>query len=468
MSKGKNLLKNTAIITAGRICTQLLSFLLLPLYTIYLSTDEFGIVDLLNTLTSLLIPILTFQVDQGIFRYLIDKRSDEEEKNRIITTVSMFLFFQIVIYAIVFLILNRLINNVYKYFLFFNLIITSIANFVLQITRGFGDNKNYAFASFISGATTIILNVILIVSVKMGAAGMLWAVLIGQLMCVIYIVIKMKLYKYIRLKDFDKKLLKEILKYSIPLIPNAISWWVVNASDRFIILNFLDVGQNGIYSVANKFSNIITTIYGIFNIAWTESAAENINKEDRDEFFSNVFRVTIEFFSSISLGLIVCIPLIFDKVINYTYFSAYNQIPILILATFFSILVTFLGSIYVANKITKEILKTSIITAIINIIINLTFISKIGLYAASVSTLCAWCIMFVYRYIDSKKYVKIAIDKMLVAKLLFISLFAILAYYINLNWLNIISAIVIIVFTLLINKRNIEFLKNIISKKKVL
>ena len=75
MNREKGLIKNTLIITIGKICTQLITFFLLPLYTSILSTEEYGIVDLLNTLVSLLLPIITFQVEQAVFRKLIDNRN---------------------------------------------------------------------------------------------------------------------------------------------------------------------------------------------------------------------------------------------------------------------------------------------------------------------------------------------------------------------------------------------------------
>ena len=97
MSKERSLAKNTAIITIGKICTQLISFLLLPLYTAYLTTTEYGVVDLLNTLVSLLIPIISFQIDMGIFRFLIDKREDKEGIRQLITSIFYFILIQILI-----------------------------------------------------------------------------------------------------------------------------------------------------------------------------------------------------------------------------------------------------------------------------------------------------------------------------------------------------------------------------------
>ena len=94
MVREKELVKNTIIITIGKVCTQLITFLLLPLYTGILSIEEYGTVDLLNTLVSLLLPIVTLQIDQGLFRELIEVRDNEEQKKKIISSVVLTVIMQ--------------------------------------------------------------------------------------------------------------------------------------------------------------------------------------------------------------------------------------------------------------------------------------------------------------------------------------------------------------------------------------
>ena len=244
MGKGKELLKNTAIVTIGKISTQLITFFLLPIYTAVLTNEEYGVVDLLNTIVNLLLPIVTLQIEQGIFRYLIDCRNDKERQTTIITTIMRFIVIQSIIYIIIIIIASAFINNEYKYFLAGNLIVSIFSTILLQIARGLGDNKSYAIGSFLSGFAIVVLNVILIVVFHLGAYGMLLATLIGNLICAIYIFLSKKIYTYLKPKQNDKKLLKEILKYSIPLVPNMVSWWIVNASDRTIVTAFLGIAQN--------------------------------------------------------------------------------------------------------------------------------------------------------------------------------------------------------------------------------
>lgn len=465
MSKGKDLAKNTAIVSIGKICTQLITFLLLPVYTAVLSNEEYGVVDLLNTLTSLLLPIVTLQIEQGIFRYLIDCRENNEKQIKLITTIIRFMIIQSIACIVIFLCVSPFIHNEYKYFLMANLLIGIFSSLLLQICRGLGDNATYAIGSFITGAFTVVLNVIFIVAFRWGAYGMLGAIAISNFICAVYIFLKRKIYKYIKPKQFDKKILKEIIKYSVPLIPNMISWWIVSASDRTIISAVIGIAQNGIYSAANKFSGVFTTLYSVFNLTWTESASININSEDRDEFFSKILDFVIRFFGCLCLGTIAVMPFAFNILINEKFAEAYYQIPILILGSVFNILVSFVGSIYVAKKLTKEIAKTSIISAVINIFVNIVLIKSIGLYAASISTVIAYALMFIYRWIDVKKYVKFNVNKILMFALTIMYGVTIFTYYLKNTMISVVVLVIVVVFAIIINLNSVSYLKEIIKEK---
>ena len=465
MSKGKDLAKNTAIVSIGKICTQLITFLLLPVYTAVLSNEEYGVVDLLNTLTSLLLPIVTLQIEQGIFRYLIDCRENNEKQIKLITTIIRFMIIQSIACIVIFLCVSPFIHNEYKYFLMANLLMGIFSSLLLQICRGLGDNATYAIGSFITGAFTVVLNVIFIVAFRWGAYGMLGATAISNFICSVYIFLKRKIYKYIKPKQFDKKILKEIIKYSVPLIPNMISWWIVSASDRTIISAVIGIAQNGIYSAANKFSGVFTTLYSVFNLTWTESASININSEDRDEFFSKILDFVIRFFGCLCLGTIAVMPFVFNILINEKFAEAYYQIPILILGSVFNILVSFVGSIYVAKKLTKEIAKTSIIAAVINIFVNIVLIKSIGLYAASISTVIAYALMFIYRWIDVKKYVKFNVNKILMFALTIMYGITIFTYYLKNTTISVVVLVIVVVFAIITNLNSVSYLKQIVKDK---
>lgn len=466
MKREKQLLKNTIIVAIGQICTKFISFFLLPLYTALLSTEEYGVVDLLNTYISLLLPLLFLQIDQSIFRYLIDVRKDEKSKKSLITTTLITVLVQALIFIVIYMIIAQFINNDYKYFLATNVVAAMISNLVLQISRGLGDNTTYSQGSLVSGAGAVILNVALIWGLRMGANGMLLATLLANILCTIFVFLKLKLYKYINTKCFSKDELKELWKYSIPLIPNQLSWWIINASDRIIVSYILGVAINGIYSAANKFSSICITLFNIFNMTWSESASMYIKDKDSNEYFSNIINVSIKLFVAICFGIIAIMPFAFKFLITGKDFApAYNQIPILMLSTIFSIIVSLLGSIYVALKKTKEIAKTSIYAAIINITVNLLLIKFIGLYAASISTLLAYFAMSIYRFIDVQKYVKIKLDSKFIIISIQVIVIIVSFYYLNNIYLYTLGILLAIIFGWYYNKATIIKLFKMILEK---
>lgn len=457
MSKATQLLKNTAIVSIGKIATQFITFFLLPVYTAVLTNEEYGVVDLLNTLTSLFLPIVTLQIEQGVFRYLIDCREEKDKQVKIITSVMRFMLLQAVLYIVILGCASSFINNPYKYFLAGNLLVAMFSSVLLQICRGLGDNKRYAFGSFITGVATVLLNVVFIVVFHFGAYGMLSATFIANLLCVIYLWLGKRINQYIKLKEYEPKLLREMVRYSIPLVPNMVSWWVVDASDRTIISGILGIGKNGIYSASNKFTSVFTSLYSVFNLTWTEVAAVNINSPDKDEFFSKILDVTLRFFGSLALGIIAFMPFVFPLLINEKFAEAYQQIPILMIGSMFNVLVSFIGSIYVAKKITKEIAKTSILAAVINITINLLGIRFIGLYAASLSTLIAYLSMFLYRYQDSKKYVTLTVNKKLIMSMIGVLGITIILYYGGNKTWQILMALFVTIYAIFVNQTSAKF-----------
>ena len=466
MSREKNLAKNTIIITIGKICTQLITFFLLPLYTGILSTEEYGTVDLLNTLVSLLLPIVTFQVEQAVFRELIEVRGKKDKESKIISSAVITVMFQCIVYLIIFALISPFINNHYKFFLATNVVANIFLSLLLQIARGFGDNKKYAFASFISALSTIVFNVLFLVVIKLGANGMLLGTMLGQIVATIYLFISLKLYKYLKVKDYKKEVIKSLWKYSLPLIPNAISWWVFNASDRVIASAFLGVDQNGILAASLKFSAVYITFYNIFNMSWTESISIAIKDDDVSDYFNKMFNIVLRLFTAMAVGMIACMPFVFPIMINEKFSAGYGLIPISIVGSLFNVVVGLISVIYVAEKNTKAIASTSIVSAVINIIVHLVLIKFIGLYAAVISTFVEFFVMSIYRRMDAgERYFKIKMDMKFIIQSLIGLIFVFISYYINNIYLNAFVVLFAVLFAIYINKDSFDIIFKLFTKK---
>ena len=466
MSRERSLAKNTIIISIGNICTKLITFLLLPLYTGVLSTSEYGTVDLLNTLISLLVPIITFQVEQAVFRDLIEVRENQKEQKNIISSSIVSVILQCIVFVFFYFIITEFVNNNYRIYLMINIIAYIFASLFLQMARGLGNNKQYAIGSFISASSTIFFNVIFLVVFKFKVEGMLLGTFLGQIISAIYLMFVLKLYKLFSVRYISKKVVLKLWKYSLPLVPNAISWWVFSASNRVITTSILGVSENGILAAALKFSSIYITLYNIFNISWTESVSVCIHDNDFSNYFNKMLNILMNFFTALGIGIIACMPFVFPIMINEKYSSGYGLVPLSILGSLFNVVVGLISVIYVAKKNTKAIANTSIISAILNIVINVALIKFVGLYAAVIATFVAFFTMSVYRLYDiRKKYFKITVDKSLIIKTIIVLLIILPAYYINNLYFNIFSLLLVVVFAWDLNKNSIKPILNMVRNK---
>ncbi|MCD8012438.1 MAG: oligosaccharide flippase family protein [Lachnospiraceae bacterium] len=452
MSREKDLAKNTAILSFGKICTQCISFLMLPLYTAVLDTTEYGTFDLLVTYGTLLLPLVNWQFDQGIFRFMLDCRGDKEEQSNLFSSVLVANALQSAVYAVLLVAVVNIfgINN--GYFLLAYVILHVFTALLMQFARGLGKNGIYAVASFISASGTVLFNVITLVVLKLGLQGLFVATLSAQVLTIIYLVFTIKPWNYFQIKRVKRKTFFAVCRYSLPLIPNNLAWWVVNVSDRTIVSYVLGVGINGIYTVANKFSNVFIQFYNIFNLSWTESVSLHFQDEDRDEFLSEMITTMYKLFSSACLGIVACMPFIFPIMINERYADAYPQVIILMYAMLLRVIVGLYSCVYIAEKDSKKVAYTSAASAVINIVVHVLLINRIGLYAASISTLVAFGAMAVIRYIDINKNVlsmKISKDA-LISSLLLACVLAV-TYYLNQTVTNIIMLLVVCVYALVMN-----------------
>lgn len=452
MNRQKELAKNTIILTVGKICTQFVSFLLLPLYTSLLEPSEYGVVDLINTYIVLLTPVFNWQFENGLFRFLIDYRKDENNQKKLFSTVFLINIAQAVLYIVLFLLFQKLISSEYKLFLAFDVVANIFLNTLLQFPRGVGKNTVYSIGSFLSASTMVVFNVIFIAGFHWGAYGMFMATLLAKIVTCIYLFCAMKIWRYFSINAYSKTLFRRVFKYSIPLVPNQLSWWIVGASDRTIVSHFISIFSNGIYSVANKFSTIYVTFYNIFNLSWTESVSLHMNDIDRDDFLTDIINTMFNLFTAVDVGIIACMPFVFKLMVNSKYEEAYYQIPILMIAVLFQIIAGLYSVIYVALKKSTEIAKTSFLAAIINIGVDLMLIKVIGLYAASISTLVAYAAMAIYRYADVRKYVSVRLSSKNLFWAFISVLISVAAYYTKKTIYCILSLIYVVLYVVLFNK----------------
>lgn len=468
MNQKRQLMKNTIIIAIGKLSTQVLSYLLLPLYSAKLSPTEYGNYDFVCTLSIFLCPIITLLMEESMFRYLIDADSKQKRK-KIISQTIIYTFCGTLLFTVLSAVIMGLFTE------YSGMYITAIITFVISniliglsnaLSRGLGKIKLYSVSNFILGISTIILNIIFILGIKAGAEGLLWANTIANTLTAIVILCILKLPKYIG--KLDKVLMKDMVKYSAPLVPNSISWSIINMSDRLILTGLVSSAANGIYAMANKFPNIINVLYGYFYTAWKESAARILGEKNKNQYYTSIYHDAKRFLYAVTICLIAAMPFAFPVFISESYNEAYIYIPIIMIATYYSNLSSFYGGIFSAYKDTKIMGTTTMCAAIINLVIDLALVKFIGIYAACLSTLIANLIVYFYRKKKLRRYIKLRELKWQ-GPMLFLGIVCI-AYYAKyipgigenaiLIWtINIISLLIAILYSL---ANNWNFLKGIL------
>ena len=457
MNQKKQLLKNTVIIAIGKLSTQIISFLLLPLYTSKLSPAEYGTYDFLVTLSVFLLPVITMLMEESMFRFLIDAE-DLKNKKRVITATITYT----TIGTLLFTIIAGIVMGIMKYEYTFVFLLFIISNVLIGLSnalaRGTGKIKLYSLSNFILGASTIVLNVVFIVSLKLGVNGLLWSNTIANSVTALIVLMKLHLPQFISRKDLSKKTLVEMLRYSIPLVPNNLSWIIISLSDRLMITWMIGTDANGLFSIAYKFPNIIYTCYGFFSTAWKESAAKILKEDNKTQYYNSIYKDIKFFLKAIVLGLIAIMPFVFPLLVDSSYNEAYKYIPILVISIYYTNMSNFYGGIFTAFKNTKIMGSTTIVAAILNVIINLIFIPKFGIFAAAFSTLISNVIIFTYRRYKLREYIKLKEKFNYVFWILLV--ITLITYYQNNMISNIIMFIIVLIYCII---TNLNFIKRILQ-----
>lgn len=405
MSREGKLVKNTMILAIGTFFPKVAIFITLPLLTAYLSKAEYGTYDLVLTLVSLLLPAATLQIQSAAFRFLIDVRSDEEEKESIITNIYGFIVPVSVAALVIMYFVMRDLSTPIKISICMYFFCDIISNANKQIIRGLSNNTAYAIGSFIGALGQILLVLLLICVYHQGLVGGIVAICVAELLSALYLLFAGKIYKYISLKKLSLHKVKEMIAYSWPMVPNNLSQWVIHVSDRLVISAFLGVTANGIYAVAYKLPSILSFAQTTFNMSWQENATLTAKDNDVTQYYSSMFAA---FFNIVAGGMAFLIgisPVLFGLLIRGDYHEAYSQLPILYMGILFYCLSSFWGGIYVAFKQTKAVATTTIIAAVINLAIDLITIHWIGLYAASISTLVSYMVLCILRLMGVQKII---------------------------------------------------------------
>lgn len=400
MNKYKSLAKNTAIFAVGTFGSKILSFIMVFFYSRAMQTDEFGLLDIIINSASLMLPVAMLGIQNAIIRFGLDtdyKKSDVFSSG--IISVAIGFGILLLLSPLIWLIpdLRQYMLLMYAYVL-----MSALRHICSYFVRAIDRTKLFAADGIFSTFMTSLLTIIFLIPLKMGIVGYLLAIILADLSSVIFLTITGKLLPFIKFRGLDKHLTGKMIKFSLPLIPTSLLWWVVNVSDRYFVKYMIGDAANGLYAAAYKIPTVLTLVSAIFLDAWQISAVVENKSRSRNAFYTDIYRCFQSGIFVVGSVLILFAKLFTKILLAPSYYDSWQYIPVLIFATVFSCFVVFLGNIYLAEKRSIATLVTTLIGAVLNIILNGILIKPMGAQGAATATLISYFVVFLIRAIDIK------------------------------------------------------------------
>ena len=402
MNPYKKLFSNTAVLGIATVISKVMVFFLMPLFTAVLTPEDYSISDTIVQCCNLIIPIACVGISNGIFRFAADHA---EDKTAVLTSGVLVQLFA----TGTFLILSPLFHFAapltgYGWLVVVYVVSANYQALFAQFVRAMDHTKLFAAQGIINTALTIAFNLILLLVFKMGIQGYVLATVLANCVTTIFLFFAGKLWREIDFSKISGKLIKRMVRYSVPMIFSAIFWMITDVSDRLFVSYMVGQDVNGLYAAASRIPTILVLLVSAFNEAWQLSAImESEDEASCLRMFSNVNRGYIAVCFMGCSGLILFCRWITSLLYDSSFYLSWQYMPLLLLATVFANFDTFLGSVYQLKKKPMWSFITAFIGAAANLPMNYFFIREWGAMGAALATILSYFIVWVLRAINVRK-----------------------------------------------------------------
>lgn len=474
MGRYSRLGKNTVLVFIGNAGSKLMGLLMLPFYTKCLSVEDYGTTDIISVYVTFLLSIVSCCIAESIF--IFPKGQAFEKQREFLSSGLAFLAIALFATGTVFTIVDVLSDsyNIENSFtqnigLIYMLLIAQLCQQLFQqFARSIDRMIVYSIAGIVLTVATALFAFILIP--HYGVVGFVLSLVLANGITVAYLLVCSSAYRYISLSAIKWRRCKEMLKYSVPLIPNGIMWWVVSALNRPIMEANLGMHAIGLFAVANKFPSILSMLFAVFSTSWQISVIEEFGKEGFNEFYNKIYRYIVLMLILLFIVITLCSKMLICIFATSDYNDAWIYIPILTLGTVFSAISNMSGTVFSAVKSSKYFFYSSVWGAITAVLLNSILIPYYGLIGAAFSVLISFAVMALSRVLYSSKYIELRNYYSLSIMILLSILILILTVYISSNRILYYASVMLItMFVLLMNKNiyaDIRVLHNKIRKRK--
>lgn len=414
--KFNKVFKNSFFYTIASVLQGAVSLFLLPIYTHYLTPTDYAILALVLSFTAIFSSIMTFQIEAGISRFVIKLMNDGERakiyfSSIFIIVLSLLLLGCVIINlfgdALLKIIFSQ--NNKISYAPFFQIatwamLPTLLVNSGLLLLQTLEKGVKYLSVILVQVVINVSCGLFLVVFLKIGVIGVLWAQLISAV-CGLFFIIWL-IRDWIRLLPrFNIQDIKDSLKYSLPIIPHMIGIYIYMYSDKLILQRYVPLSDIGIYAVAGTFAYILLVIVNSTTSAYAprflKLAEEDKSKaQDETRKFIKLWWAGIVM---VFMGYLLFSDVFVKIMTRPSFYPAIPLIPILASAYIFRGLYCFsVNSVFFCEK-TKFIPIITIFAGILNIALNIIFIPRYGIFAAAWNSVISYFITFILAYYFSRK-----------------------------------------------------------------
>ena len=388
MGRNRSLFNNSIFFAIGNLGSKVVQLLMLPLYTKWLSPADYGVVDLLNNYINVLILFIGLDVADALIVFPLKKKN--EEIKTIFSTALVFTVLTTLVALILFLLLhitgfNSAIGAFGEnlWYAFGILISQAIYRVFQYFCRGINKMSVFSYTGVVSSLLIAAFSFLLIP--KFGFRGYLLAMILSNILTAVFVIVYSKAFDYFLIDGYDKGLLRQMLRYSVPMIPNILLWWIILSLNRPLLEKYTGLAAIGIFGIACKIPDLIGMVYNFFHSAWITTISEEYGNSDFNKYVNQVLEMITCVQTFIYLATLLLSKYLFQWFIDVRYSEALMYVPILCVGIVLSNFATFMSSIFNANRKTYRMFYSVIIAAGICLLLNFALIPKYGIWGACIS-----------------------------------------------------------------------------------
>lgn len=457
----RRLISDIAIFIIGIVLTKAIQFILMPLYTSYMTSEAYGVAELTNSFAELLFPIATLCIYEAAFRYAVDP---EFEKNKLIAAVMKVMTISLGVGFSITLICRMIFNYQYAFYLFFILYTYSIRMCAAYYVRGMGFSKVFAMSGVVNAFSLGFFNVILLVLLNTEIKGYLISIGLSYCISALYLLIRGGIVNDIDSHIELKSDWKILFRYCVPLIFFNVLYWFTTISGRYILLWFTDSATVGRYVAAIKIAAVINMLQQAVYAAVQLNSSRVYIEKDKETYYSDIINIFISGYCMIGAFIVCLTPALAKITLKNDFYSANCYLPIIMFATLINCISSLLGTMYSVYKTTKKMIGVSIVGAIINVGVGIILTPLLGIWGICIASSCCYLCQTIYKFIDIAKICKIDYNWKLIIPNILVLFTVVLIMSIDLPnkiWISFCISVIL----LFINKKLIAYALKIVHKK---